>query len=137
MELCLDMERFGSVDRVLARRSKIVGKVVSEYVHSALTTSVAVSVDSVGVGRVALVPRHVEGILISLHDVELGAPVTANLVCITVAKVIVLVIDCWHHNSVDGRNTATAHLRKVNVVVHDTSEQVHGEELVSIESGTL
>ena len=112
-------------------------KIVREDIHGALATAVTVIVDAVGVGRVTLVPSNVEGVLVSLHDIELGAPVATDPIGITVPEVVASVIDSWHDDSVESRNAPATHLRKIDVEVHDATKQVDREELVTIQCVAL
>lgn len=85
MELNLHMERQSSVDSVGGARSIVILNTVRENIHGAPTTSITTGINSV-LRRVTLMPCHVEGILVCLHNVKLWAPVTTNFISITVLE---------------------------------------------------
>jgi len=67
------------------------------------------------------------GVFIGLHDVELGAPVASDLICVTILERITCVVDCRHIDSVEGRDTAATYLAQVDVVGEEAAEQVRCE----------
>ena len=110
------MEFFLGIDLVLASLSVFANCIV-EDIESALATSVAVGVNSFD-GVVALVSRSMESMPIGFLNVKLRAPVTTNLIGITVLEGVTGVIDGGHEDGIEGRDTATANHAQVNVVFH-------------------
>ena len=121
-ELSLDMKFVLCVDRVLAALSILALSVV-EDIESALATSVAIIVHSV-VWLVALVSRSMERVSIGLLNIELRAPVTANLVGVAVLEWIVVIVEGRHEDGVKGRDAAAADFAQVDIVFEDATEQV-------------
>jgi len=89
MEVSLHIERHLSVDGVLSAWSVLTWRVIVD-IESALAVSIAVIVLAID-SRVALVACRMEGVLVCLLNVELGAPMTTNLVSIAVPKIVVVV----------------------------------------------
>jgi len=89
VELSLHREWELSVDGVL-RAGSILTLCIVVDIDGALAASIAVIVLAID-GRVALVASRVEGPLVRLLNVELGAPMTTNLVSIAVPKIVVVV----------------------------------------------
>ena len=86
-------------------------------ISGALATSVTIGVNSIR-GSVALVSRSVEGVLIGFLNVKLRAPVTTDLIGITVLEGVSGVIDGRHEDGIEGGDTAAANHAQVNIVFH-------------------
>ena len=121
-EFDLHVERTLSVDRVLGTGSVLSWRIV-EDVSGAVATSVAVSVDSI-LGCIALVSGRVERVSIGLLNIELGAPVTANLVGVAVLEGIAVVVERRHEDGVEGRDAATADQAQVDIVLHGAAQKI-------------
>ena len=96
---------------------------------------VAIVVVAMVVGGVALVGSGGPGPLVSLHDVELGAPVAINLVGIAVAvsvgvhpEVAVLVL-AGHPDEVPGSDAAALVVAQIDVPLDGAAEEVGHEVL--------
>ena len=131
----LDMERLMWVD--FSSGSK--GSFLLE-ISGILTTSVAVVV----MWTVAItgVWGSSPGELVGLHNIELWAPLSSDVVGITVVVAIGIVWLAIRSNrrkgdSVEGGDTATVSLAEVNVVLNWTVEEVRSEEAIWIEAWTL
>jgi hypothetical protein len=135
MELRLDSVWHLCVDCVLAARAVLIWCIVHD-IKCALAASVAVVVHSIGWG-VTLVAGRVEHVLVCLLNVELGAPVAADLVGVAVLERVCAVIKCWHQNGVEGGDAATADLAQVNCVLEDAAEEVWLVVAGSVECGRL
>jgi len=122
------MELLVRVDSIDTAWLEVTFDTVAEDVDRALSVSITVAIDSIGVRGVASVTSCAEGIFVRLHNVELWAPVTVNLIGITVAKYVVNMINGWHQDGVKSCHTATANLAEVHIVLETTSEHVWGEE---------
>ena len=86
-------------------------------ISGALAASVTILVNSIG-GSVALVSRSMESMPIGFLNVKLRAPVTTNLIGITVLEGVTGVIDGGHENGIEGGDTAAANHAQVNIVFH-------------------
>ena len=126
------MEFIVGVDARGASGNVFACDVVLVNVQSAFTPAITVIIDSVGWG-VTFVSSRVEGILIGLHEIELWAPVSSNLVCITILERILIVLHAGHQHSVKGGDTATADFTQVNIVFDGATEHVWHEVLRIVE----
>ena len=98
-EFSLYMEFVLSIDLVLATESVFALGIVV-HIQSALATSIAVIVDTVG-RCIAFVTGSVEGMSVGLLNVEFWAPVATNLVRVTVLeRVLNVIVSSGHENSV-------------------------------------
>jgi hypothetical protein len=122
-KLSLDMEFVLCIDRMLASISVLTWHIV-EDIKCAFTTSVTVVELSSPVRGVTLVRSGVECVSIGLLNIKLRAPVTTDLIRITVLEGVRVVIDCWHEDSVESGNTATADFTQVDIVFENASEQI-------------
>jgi len=91
-------------------RSKIVLDIIGKNIDAALAATIAITEHTVRIRRITAMAHSPVSILVGFHDVELGAEVTSNLICITVLKRVNLVVDCWHQNCVQSCEATTAHL---------------------------
>lgn len=122
VEVNLNMEWSGGVDlgswTVLAGAEFVLG------VLPAGTGSVAVVVVSLVVWSIARVWSSLVSKLVGLHNVELWAVSSTNLVGITVpetvisASVVTALVLSWHADSVEGSNASALHLGEVNIVLN-------------------
>lgn len=103
---------------VLASAKQVLG------VLPAGTRSVAIVIVSGGGWGVARVWSSLVSILVGLHNVELWAVSSTNLVGITVPETIIsggvvtTGILGWHADSVEGSDASALHLREVNIVLN-------------------
>ena len=78
--------------------------------------------------------------LVSLHNIELRAPVTTNLIAVTVVvavgvPVVARRVLTWSLDEVEGSDAATVALAEVNIVVNRTTEEAGGVDLVGVHGG--
>ena len=73
----------------------------------ALTIAIAVRENTVRVRCVAFVTSSPVSKLVGLHNIKFWAPVTTNLVGITVLERILVVVNTWHQDGVKCGDTAT------------------------------
>ena len=125
-EVDLDTELAGSVDYVGCGAVSVLPSEVLEVV----ATAVAAPVVTFVCGCVALVSGGLPGVLVGLHDVELWAESTANLVCVAVVVVLapehivsVLVL-AWHADLVESSDAAALLAAEIDIVGDRASEDV-------------
>ena len=122
------MELLVRVDSIDTAWLEVTFDTVAEDVDRALSVSITVAIDSIGVRGVASVTSCAESIFVRFHNVELWAPVTINLIGVTVAKYIIDVINGWHQDGVKSCDTSTANFAEVYIVLKASSKHVWGEE---------
>jgi len=120
----LDRERHFGVDSIQGTRAIGIRRLVEQDIYVALPTSITVAIFPVRVGRIAFVTYCTEGVLVSLHDVELGAPVASNLVGIAILERIAVVVDSRHENRVECCETSTADFAQINIELDATTEKI-------------
>ena len=142
----LDVELVIGVDGVLGARSvDIVVEALSGVVVAG-ATGVAGAVVALGIGGVALVGGGGPDPLVGLHDVELRAPSSIDLVGIAVSKTVGVSPDVavpvlgGGQDGVEGRDAAALLVAEVDVVLNNTTKKVGsvvlrvaGVEVVGIE----
>lgn len=131
------MEWHGGVDGVVGAGTVVIVILVLEDVDRALASAITLAKDAVLVARVALVVSASEAVHVGFHDVELGASSLRTGASATVLEWIVNVVGSWHLDAVEGGDTPTAHLAKVDVVLEVATEHVGGEVLGRIKAGAL
>ena len=100
MELGFDMEWEVGVDFVIRTVAIIQLVCVSQDIHSALATSVAIAVGAVRARWVALVPCDMESVHVCLHNVEFWAPEATSVVRIAILEWVIKVVHSWHEHAV-------------------------------------
>jgi len=129
------MEGQVSVDGVLTTRAiSVPGKLVID-VLCAMSTLITMIVMALVVGIVAGMRGRSPRVLVSLHDIHLGAPVAVNHISITVAKSVgihpqssILVL-AWHRDSIERSDAATLVIAQVQIILKDSVSQVGSEVL--------
>lgn len=75
------------------------------------------------------------GVLVSLHNIHLGAPVAVNHIAITVAKAVgihpqsTILILAWHRDSIEGSDAATLVIAQVQIILNHGVLEVGSEVL--------
>ena len=135
VEFKLGVEGQVSVDLVVFTGTVAVPCELVVDVLGAGATLIAGPVVTLVAWRVALVGSGGPGEFVSLHNIELGAPVAINLVGIAVAisvsvhPDVALVILAWHRDHVEGSDAAALVVAEVDVPLDRTSEKVWLEVL--------
>jgi len=142
VEVELDVELLSGIDLEVAAGTVVTVLKLVDVVLPAGTGTVAVRVESVSVGSIALVGGRLPWPLVSLHDVELGAVVTTYLV--TIAVVVTIGVPqlttrvlARHTDQVESSDASAVTGRKVNIVLDGAAKKVGSEEVVGIKGCTL
>lgn len=141
-EVQLGVEGAGGVDAEAAAGAVGVVVQLANVVLPAGASTVAEVVVALVGGSVAGVRGGLVGVLVGLHDVELGAVVAVDLVSVAVVvpvsvPVVATGVLAGRGNEVESRDAAAYALAQVNVVLHGAAKQVGGVELFGVKSGRL
>lgn len=88
------------------------------------------------IGWVTLMHSGSPRVSISLHDIELWAPLAIDVVCVTVvgsrlsARRIAILVLGWQVNDGKGGIAAAARLGQIDIVLDGAAEQIHAIEIV-------
>ena len=136
MEFHLDMEGLVGVNR-FPLVSKLVLIVV--LVKRTEATSLTVLNEAVLIRVVTSVNGRPEGILVGLHDVELGAEVVGRVGIAVPEAICVVELAILGHgrelDKIDGRIAATLSLAEVHIILNRASEEMNLEDIVGVSDG--
>ena len=126
---CVDCER-------AAWAISIVGE-LSGGVNPAVSTTVAVGVETISIWRITRVWRGLEGPLVGLHNIKLRAEVSAHLIGVTVVVAICIpgisiYVFAWSLEKIKGSNAATVAKAQVDVVIDTSAKQVWLVKMIGI-----
>ena len=132
MEASLYGEGTLSVDSVFLARTEIIINSIPEYVDTASATSIAARKDTRRARSVTCMSNSSVCKSISFHDIELGAPVATNLVCIAVFERVTNIVYSRHEHCVKSSDAATTCLTQINIILDLATKQVCSKVLRSV-----
>ena len=133
--ICANIEWQSGVDSVARAGAILVVLFIIEDVDGTGASIITLTKDALLVSRLTHMVRAPEPILVSLHDVELGAGRCGTTPRPTVLEWVFNVVYSGHHNCIEGGEAPAAHLAHVDIVLEVASEQVRGEILRRIYRG--
>jgi hypothetical protein len=128
IERNLDVERLISVNLVaFARTVAVPGELIID-VLIAVAVAVTAVIEAFAVGGIASVRSSREGVLIGLHEVELGAEVASDLVGVAVAPAVgshpqvAILVNTGHGDEVEGGDAAALVFAQIHVPLDGATE---------------